>query len=143
MNIIDISILVFIILELSNVIILYFFPTSKLGNGVAVFNNYHLSRKDESSKLFTDYLVNWVAGTKLIFISLLVVILFLGDEILKVYTLGMLILSILTYFFRLQPIITKLDKKNMISPKGYSNILRLMIISFILLFSITLLISVL
>ncbi|MFI3307926.1 MAG: hypothetical protein R3Y21_05090 [Mycoplasmatota bacterium] len=138
MDLINLSILIFIILESSNVIILYFFPDSKLGNGVAVFNNYHLIKKDEDNYLFAKYLINWVAGTKLIFITLLAVILFLGSEILKVWALVVLIFSIVTYFFRLHVIISKLDKKNMITPKNYSKALLAMIISFIIMFTIPL-----
>ena len=36
--ILDIAIIIFCIMELGNVLILYFKPESKLGNGVAVFD---------------------------------------------------------------------------------------------------------
>ncbi len=135
MNILDIAILIFMGMELSNVIILYFFPDSTLGNGVAIFNNYHLAKKDENSNLFTKYMVNWVAGTKLIFIFLLGAILIVGNDEMKIGAVIAMIFSIATYFFRLHPIITKLDKNKMITPFGYSKILLLMIVSFIVLFS--------
>ena len=38
MSILSLSIIVFCIMELGNILILYFKPDSKLGNGVAVFN---------------------------------------------------------------------------------------------------------
>lgn len=40
MNLLDISIIIFIIMETANVCILYFAPDSRRGNGVAVFNHW-------------------------------------------------------------------------------------------------------
>lgn len=38
--ILDIAIIIFCIMEFGNVMILYFLPDSKLGNGVAVFESW-------------------------------------------------------------------------------------------------------
>lgn len=138
MNILDIAIIVFVIMETANVCILYFVPDSRLGNGVAVFDEWENSKKDEGTHLFAQYMTNWVAGTKLIFIVLLLVILFTGSETSKVFGVGAMILSIATYYWRLNPIIKKLDAKNKITPKGYSKTLKLMITGFLLMFSIAL-----
>lgn len=62
MDILSIAILIFICMETANVIILYFFPGSRLGNGVGVFNPFHQT-ENEPQKLFASYLVNWVAGS--------------------------------------------------------------------------------
>ncbi|MFI3141167.1 MAG: hypothetical protein R3Y27_02535 [Clostridia bacterium] len=134
MLILNISIIVFIIMESFNVLILYFAPDSPLGNGVAVFNGWHKSKDDEAMHLFAKYMANWVAGAKLIFIVLLVVILFTGNETTKLFGLFAMILSIVTYFFRLHPIIKKLDKMGEITPKGYSKALFCMITGFIVMF---------
>lgn len=75
MDILSIEILIFIFMESANVAILYFYPKSRKGNGVGVFNIFH-NNKTEEEKLFVSYLINWVAGVKLIFIFLLAVILF-------------------------------------------------------------------
>lgn len=138
MNILDIAIIVFVIMETANVCILYFVPDSRLGNGVAVFDEWENSKKDEGTHLFAQYMTNWVAGTKLIFIVLLLVILFTGSETSKVFGVGAMILSIATYYWRLNPIIKKLDAKNKITPKGYSKTLKSMITGFLLMFSIAL-----
>lgn len=138
MNILDIAIIVFVIMETANVCILYFAPDSRLGNGVAVFDEWENSKKDEGTHLFAQYMTNWVAGTKLIFIVLLLVILFTGSETSKMFGVGVMILSIATYYWRLNPIIKKLDAKNKITPKGYSKTLELMITGFLLMFSIAL-----
>lgn len=134
MDILSIAIILFIFLEASNVLILYFKPDSKLGNGVAVFNGWEKSKEDPAMHEFVKYLVYWVAGTKLIFIVLLVVILLTGGETTKLLSVIALILSIASYYWRLHPIIKGLDKNGHITPAGYSKTLGMMISGFIILF---------
>ena len=123
-------------MELSNVCILYFAPDSKLGNGVAVFNGWHNAKKQKETELFARYMVNWVAGVKLIFIVLLLVIVFTAGIVTKLLAGCVLILSIATYYFRLNKIITELDEINEITPKGYSKTLFYMITVFIIMFTV-------
>ncbi|NTW95456.1 MAG: hypothetical protein HGB31_02405 [Erysipelotrichaceae bacterium] len=140
MIILSISIVIFIVLEFANIMILYFKPDSRVGNGVAVFKAWEDSKQDENLHLFVRYMTNWVAGTKLIFIFLLLVILFIGSETIKMVSVIAMILSISTYFWRLHPLIVKLDMKGEIIPKGYSKQLRTMITGFLGLFIIALVI---
>lgn len=135
MNILDIAIIIFVIMETSNVIILYFAPDSRLGNGVAVFNQWEKSKENDNEHLFARYMTYWVAGTKLIFIVLLLVILLTGSELTKIFGVAAMILSIATYFWKLHPIIKTLDSKGQITPKGYSKILGYMITGFLIMFS--------
>lgn len=128
-------------MESANVAILYFWPGSQLGNGVGVFNAFHNSENEEQ-KLFASYLVNWVAGVKLIFIFLLAVILVLGTEQLRMWAVVAMILSIATYFWRLHPTIKKLDAMGCITPKGYSKALGWMIGGFLLMFTLALVVHV-
>lgn len=130
-------------METANVMILYFAPDSKLGNGVAVFNPWFKAKENEADELFAKYMTNWVAGVKLIFIVLLLVILFTASEITKIWAVVAMILSIASYYFRLNPIIKKLDEMGEITPKGYSKKLFLMITGFMLMFSVALLIHLL
>ncbi len=134
MSLLSIAILIFIVIESANVAILYFWPGSQIGNGVGVFNAFHNSESEEQ-RLFTSYLVNWVAGVKLIFIFLLAVILVIGTEQVKLWTVVAMILSIATYFWRLHPTIKKLDAMGCITPKGYSKALGWMITVFMLIFT--------
>ena len=134
MSLLSIAILIFIIMESANVAILYFWPGSQLGNGVGVFNAFHNSESEEQ-RLFTFYLINWVAGVKLIFIFLLAVILVIGTEQVKLWAVVAMILSIATYFWRLHPTIKKLDAMDCITPKGYSKALGWMITGFMLMFT--------
>lgn len=138
MDILSISIIIFCIMELGNVLILYFMPDSKLGNGVAVFNSWHDVKKDNTLDLFAHYMAYWVAGVKLIFIFLLIVVLLTGTELTKIWAVIAMILSIATYFWKLHPIIKELDNMNEITPKGYSKTLGVMISGFLLMFSLSL-----
>lgn len=132
--ILDVVIVLFVFLELGNVMILYFSPNSKQGNGVAVFNPWFKSKHNETEKLFVKYLVNWVAGSKLIFIGLLLVVLFTASETTKLWAVMVMSVAIATYYFRLHPYIKQLDVLGEITPKGYSKKLLIMITSFIVLF---------
>ena len=71
---------------------------------------------NEEQKLFLSYLVNWVAGVKLIFLFLLAVILAIGTEPVRMWAVIAMILSIATYFWRLHPINKKLDAMGCITP---------------------------
>ncbi len=138
MNILDIAILAFVLMELSNVFILYFKPHFKYGNGIAVFDSYKSSEKNKAMHLFVQYLKNWVANVKLIFIVLLLVIVAFGDDTIKIYSLIVLIMSIFAYYISLHPYIKELDRMGKITPKGYSKTLFWMITGFIMMFTIAL-----
>lgn len=86
MNVLSIAIIVFILLESLNVLTLYFNPGSRMGNGVGVFNAWEKSESDPEMHQFVRYLLFWVAGTKLIFIALLVVILISAGESTQLLT---------------------------------------------------------
>ena len=90
-----------------------------------------------------SYLVNWVAGVKLIFIFLLAVILVTGTEAVRIGAVVSMILSIATYFWRLHPTIKKLDAMGCITPKGYSKALGWMIAGFMVMFTLALILHIL
>jgi cytochrome b561 len=134
MNLIQVVIAGFILLEASNVLALYFFPDSKLANSVGVFKAWERSKQDPELHNFMRYLVNWVAGTKLIFILLLVVMLFRADQETLVLAGIALIISISSFFWRLFPLIRRMDREGEIEPKNYSAVLGWMILALILVF---------
>jgi flagellar biosynthesis protein FlhB len=141
MNLLQIGISVFCFIEVLNITILYFMPNSKIGNGVGVFDSYHESVKDPRTSEFVKYLVNWVAGAKLIFIMVGMVVVIFGNYNTQLYTVIALIISILSFYWKLFPAIKRLDKKGEISPKGYSKTLNLMILAFIIGFVIVLVVE--
>lgn len=136
MLLVQLVIFAFILLESSNVLAMYFKPEMQLANAVGAFKAYEDSKQYPDIHIFINYLVNWVAGTKLIFLSLLAVILFFGDKTILTYTLLALVLSISSFFWRLFPLIRTMDKQSLIDPKGYSTTLFLMILVFVIIFLI-------
>lgn len=138
-TLLDVAIMVFMVLESANVCILYFAPDSNRGNGVAVFKHWEASKANDDTHLFARYMTNWVAGTKLIFIVLLGVILITATETTKLWAVVVMLLSIGTYFWRLHPIMKLLDQRGQVKPSGYSKTLGAMIIGFELMFCTALL----
>ena len=132
----------FVILESANVLTLYFFPGSKMANGIGIFKAWEKSKADPEVHDFVKYLVNWVAGTKLIFIALLIVMLIRTDEQSLTFAGVALVLSIATFFWRLYPLIKKMDQDDQIEPRNYSKLLFWMIMAMIIIFSASILISV-
>jgi len=132
---IKIAIIAFIILETGNIMMMYFLPDSKMGNGVGVFKAWEKSKTDPEIHNFAKYMVNWVAGTKVIFILLLIVFLVWGDDKTLLFVGAAMTLSIATFFFRLFPIIKDMDQNGQIDPKGYSKTLRWMILGMMVLFA--------
>ncbi len=143
MTILTIAIIIFLLLETSNVFMLYFTPGTRMGNGLGVFNAYEKSKADAEVHALVKYLINWVAGTKLIFIALLIVILITGNNTTKLFSVAALILTIFTFFWRLYPAIKTMDSKDQISPKGYSKTLGWMILVFLIVFAVAMIIYLL
>jgi hypothetical protein len=131
MDLLSAAIIVFAVIETLNIGILYFRPGSRVGNGIGVFNAYRKSEADPETRELVRYLVNWVAGTKLIFVALLLVILATGSQTTKAYAVVALILSILSFFWRMFPAIVRLDRDGQITPRGYSRTLGIMIACFV------------
>ncbi|HDD61256.1 MAG: hypothetical protein DRI65_11225 [Chloroflexota bacterium] len=129
-----IVIALFVMLEIGNIMILYFMPDSKLANAMGYFKAWEKSKNDPDVHAMVKYLVNWVAGTKLIFILLLIVFLVRGDAQTLPFVGVAMTLSIATFFWRLFPSMKDMDQNDQIDPKGYSKTLRLMILGMVILF---------
>lgn len=142
MDVIRTVIIGFLLLEATNVLALYFMPESKFANSIGVFNAWEKSKQDPEVHNLVKYLVNWVAGAKLIFIMLLLVILLTGDEESLVFTSIALVLSIASFFWRLFPLIRQMDKENQITPHNYSTGLGWMIFAFILIFFVAFVVAI-
>lgn len=143
MNILQIGILIFTVIEIGNIMMLYFQPGSRMFNGVGVFNAFEESKNDPKFHAFATYLVNWVAGAKLIFIMVGIVVIIFGNYMTQLFTVIAMILSILSFYWRLFPAIKKMDAEGDITPKGYSKTLGYMITGFIVGFVIVLVVGLL
>jgi len=131
MTIIQIVVSGFILLELSNVAALYFAPGSKYANAVGVFSAWEKSKQYPEIHDLVKYLVYWVAGTKLIFLLLLTVIIIFADAETQRISVMALIVAILSFYWRLFPLIRKMDQSGQIEPKNYSIVLGGMIFVFV------------
>ena len=131
MNIVQIGILVFLVIESLNILMLYFSPGMKIGNALGVFKAWHKAQDDEGMRSFAHYMAAWVAGTKLIFIFIGVVIIIWGNIETQIAAVVALILSISSFFWRLYPAIRKMDNRGQIDPRGYSKTLLAMIVIFL------------
>ncbi len=136
MTLIKIVILIFISLELANVATLYFAPGSKLANAVGIFKAWENSKKYPDIHDFIKYLVNWVAGAKLIFLLLLAMIVIYADIDTQRMSLIVLAIATASFYWRLFPLIRRMDKREEIDPKNYSTVLGVMIFIFIAVFLI-------
>ena len=136
MSFVKIVVILFMLLELSNVLALYFAPGSKYANAVGVFAAWEASKRDPEIHDFVRYLVNWVAGAKLIFLLLLAIIVLFGDAQVQRMSLVALAVATASFYWRLFPLIRSLDRRGQIEPKNYSTVLGIMIFVFIVMFVI-------
>lgn len=134
MFIVKLVIITFILLETSNILAMYFMPDTKYANAMGIFRAWEKSKQDPEIHNLVQYLVNWVAGTKFIFILLLIMILFHGDDNLLILTAITMGLAISLFYWRLFPLIRQMDETGNIEPKNYSYKLGWMIGMFIVTF---------
>ena len=131
----------FIILELSNVCVMYFFNETTIANSVGVFKTF-VDQEDKAAKDFMTYLIYWVAGTKAIFISLLVVIIFFGDQTIKQVSVIVLTASIGLFYVKMLPLLKEIEQENGIITKNYARNLSIIIAVFMLVFIASFIMSV-
>lgn len=130
------AIVLFGLLELMNVAVLYFAPGSRKANGVGVFAAWERSKADPELHQFVRYLVYWVAGTKLIFLALLAVLLVTGSDQAKTAASAVLAVSIAVFFWRMFPLARQMDASGQMVPRGYSRVLGAMIAVMVAVFAI-------
>ena len=134
MNILQVVIIIFCVLEILNILVLYTGPTMKEGNGVGMFMKIHeIDPEDEVFQLI-KYLTNWVANVKMIFVALAITIVIFAEEVVQMHAAFALIFSTLMFYFTLYPILKKLDEEGRLMVRGYSKTLAYTILSFILAF---------
>jgi hypothetical protein len=124
------------LLELMNVAVLYLAPGSRRANGVGVFTAWERSRADPEVHALVRYLVWWVAGTKLILLALLTVVLVTGSDRTRAAASAVLAASIAVFFWRMFPLARQIDAAGQMQPRGYSRTLGLMIAAMVAVFAI-------
>ena len=132
--VVQVVIAAFMVLELLNVLALYFAPGSKYANAVGVFTAWEQSKRDPALHAFVQYLVNWVAGVKLIFLALLALIVVVGDAELQRLSLLALAATTATFYWRLFPLVRRMARRGEVEPGNYATVLGMMILGFIVAF---------
>ena len=132
----------FLVLETANVAALYLAPGSTRFNAVGVFSGWEASTRDEDLHAFVRYLVYWVAGTKTIFIALWLVILLVGEPRTQLVASVVMVPAIAVFYWRLFPIVRRLDARGQVQPTGYSAVLGWMIAGFIAAFVVAIAVAV-
>lgn len=135
MNAIKAAMTVFIVLETTNVIALYFFPDTRYANSVGVFRAWEQSKQNPDLHAFVKYLVNWVAGTKLIFLGLLIVIVWTSDGLGLFLAGAVMVVTITVFFWRLFPLARGMDRAGQVKPRNYSSVLAGMIAAMAMVFA--------
>jgi hypothetical protein len=107
-----------------------------MANAVGVFSAWEGSKLHPEFHDFIKYLVYWVAGAKLVFLLLLGVILLYGSDEIQRLSLIALGIATFSFYWRLFPLIRKMDRNGQIHPQKYSLLLGLMIFVLISLFAL-------
>jgi len=141
MNLLIIVLGIFSCVELLNIIMLYGRPAAQYGNGIGVFKAWEKSKENKAVHALIRYLVFWVAGTKIIFVGLILVIILTGSWLTQLGAVSVLLLTTSMFFVKLYPLIKKMDKQKELTITGYSKTLALMITSFLIMFIAALLIE--
>jgi hypothetical protein len=98
---------------------------------VGVFTAWEQSKRDPALHAFIQYLVNWVAGVKLIFLALLGLIVVVGDAELQRLSLLALAATTATFYWRLFPLVRRMARRGEVEPGKYATLLGMMILAFI------------
>lgn len=126
---------IFLLMELANVLALYFWPDSLNFNSVGVFKAWEQSKEYPEIHDLVRYLTYWVAGTKLIFIALLAVIMLTASENTQRIAALVMIPCIATFYWRLFPLSRKIGQDTQFVSKDYDKILSKMILGMLIAFS--------
>jgi fatty acid desaturase len=110
----------FLLLEISNAFVLFFTPDSKQVHGMGMFPAWEKSKSDPDIHKLMRYLTIWVAGSKLILVALLIVLLVWGNQQLIIIAGFAMVISMLPFYFGLFPAMKKIDENNQVDPKGFS-----------------------
>ena len=127
MSALQVSLLVFAGIEILSVLELYFLQDRCMFNGAAMFSGWEISKEVPEVHGMVRYLVNWVAGMKLIVVSLLVVLALTAPALTLMYVGITLALAVGSFFWRMFPLANKFDTHGFIKPKGRAKTMGLMV----------------
>jgi len=127
MNAIQVTLLVFVIIESLNMLELYFFQDNCMFNGASIFSGWEKSKTDPEIHALVRYLVNWLAGIKMIVIGLVLVLIFMVPESTTLLGAIALVATVSSFYWRLSPMLRAADNAGQVTPRGHSKRLNLMV----------------
>lgn len=127
MTALQVTLLVFAGIEALSVLELYFLKDRCMFNGIAMFSGWEISKEVPEVHGMVCYLVNWVAGMKLIVVGLLVVLALTAlTQTLLMVGLALFV-AVASFFWRMFPLVSKFDAHGFIQPKGRAKTMGLMV----------------
>ena len=127
MKTLQITLLVFAFIETLNMLELYFLQNNCKFNGACIFSGWEKSKSDPEVHALMQYLVNWLAGVKIIVIALVLVLVFTAPETTLLVAAVALVITIGSFYWRLFPALRIADKAGQIKSKGHSTRLGFMV----------------
>lgn len=127
MNAIQVTLLVFVLIESLSMLELYFLKDNPMFNGVGIFSGWEISKRNPEVHALVCYLVNWLAGVKMIVISLVLVLAFMVPENTMLLGTIALAVTVSSFYWRLHPMLRAADKAGQVTPQGHSKRLSIMV----------------
>ena len=127
MKTLQITLLVFAFIESLNMLELYFMQDNCKFNGACIFSSWEKSKADPEVHALIRYLVNWLAGVKMIVIALVLVLVFTASENTLILAAVALVITIASFYWRLYPMLRTADKAKQLSSRGHSKRLSMML----------------
>lgn len=128
MSAVQITMIVFVTIEILSVLELYFLQEKAVFNGVSIFSGWEISKEVPEVHQLLKYLVNWVAGIKLIVIGLILVLVFTAPVHSLICAAAALVITVSSYFWRMYPMLQKHDQAGLVSPRGRSRMMGAMVL---------------
>lgn len=141
MNAIQVSLLVFVIIETLNMLELYFMQDNCVFNGICLFSGWEKSKENPEVNGLIRYLLNWLAGMKMMVIGLVLVLIFTAPRQTLFLAAISMVITIGSFYWRMYPIICKADDAGQIKLKGRSRMLGTMVAGLQFSFIITIIIE--
>ena len=127
MKTLQVTLLVFALIETLNMLELYFLQNNCKFNGACIFSGWEKSKADPEVHALMRYLINWLAGVKMIVIALVLVLVFTAPESTLLAATVALIITIASFYWRLYPALRKADKAGQLNPHRHSKRLSFML----------------
>ena len=91
------------------------------------FSGWEKSKADPEVHILVRYLVNWLAGVKMIAIGLVLVLVFMVPESVTLLGAIALVITVSSFYWRLSPMLRAADVAGLVTPRGHAKRLSIMV----------------